>query len=211
MGAHPRAPGGYPDDVEGLSAATIKTAIQGSLERLGTDRLELYWAHMDDRSVPVEETVGAFGELVAAGVVGRVGASNQATWRVERARQAARVLGAAAYSALQLRYSYLRPRPGVLVHDHPHGSITEETLDYARCEQLDVWAYTPLLEGGYVRPERRHEGYDHPGTTRRWRPWTRSPTSWRTRHQVVLAWLTGADPAITPLVGVTRCRNSTKR
>src|SRR4051812_4697558 len=105
VGAEPRSPGGYPHDVQGLSAATIKDAVHGSLGRLGTDRVDLYWAHMDDRSVPIEETVGALGELVSSGVVHRLGASNHATWRVERARQAARTSGTAAYTALQLRHS----------------------------------------------------------------------------------------------------------
>lgn len=204
VGAQPCGPGGYPDNVEGLSAAAIKAAIQGSLKRLGTDRIDLYWAHVEDRSVPLEETVAAFGELVAAGVVARVGASNHPTWRVERARQAARARGVAEYSALQLRYSYLKPRPGALVHDHPHGSVTDETLDYAHAERLDIWAYTPLIEGGYVRPERRNEGYDHPGTIRRLAALDEvADELGATRNQVVLAWLIGGDPAITPLVGVS--------
>ena len=205
VGAAPRVPGGYPDNVEGLSAAAIKAAVHGSLERLGTDRIDLYWAHIDDRSVPIEETVQAFGSLVSSGVVRRLGASNHATWRVERARQVARTCGAAAYSALQLRHTYLQPRPGVPVHDHPHGSVTAETLDYARAEQLDIWAYTPLLSGSYVRPDRPlPEAYDHPGTTRRLAVLDDVAAELgATRNQVVLAWLSGGFPAITPIVGVS--------
>ncbi len=205
VGAAPRVPGGYPHNVEGLSAAAIKDALHGSLERLGTDRIDLYWTHMDDRSVPVEETVGALGELVASGVVHRLGASNHATWRVERARQAGRALGTATYAALQLRHSYLQPRPGMPVHDHPHGSVTAETLDYARAEQLDIWAYTPLLGGSYVRPDRPlPEAYDHPGTTRRLAALDDVAAELgATRNQVVLSWLTGGSPAITPIVGVS--------
>jgi aryl-alcohol dehydrogenase-like predicted oxidoreductase len=62
VGAQPLVPGGYPDDIEGLSAATIKDAVQRSLRQLGTDRIDLYWARVEDRSVPVEETVAAFRE-----------------------------------------------------------------------------------------------------------------------------------------------------
>lgn len=51
VGAEPRVPGGFPDNVEGLSAVTIKQAVQGNLERLCTERIDLYWAYMEDRSV----------------------------------------------------------------------------------------------------------------------------------------------------------------
>jgi aryl-alcohol dehydrogenase-like predicted oxidoreductase len=205
VGAHPRVPGGFPDNVEGLSAQAIQEAAHGSLERLRTDRIDLYWAHMDDRSVPIEETVGVLGELVADGVVHRLGASNHATWRVERARQSARARGVVGYTALQLRHTYLQPRPGVRVHDHPYGSVTAETLDYARAERLDVWAYTPLLGGSYVRADRPlPEAYDHPGTTRRLAVLDDiADELGATRNQVVLAWLIGSSPSITPIVGVS--------
>jgi len=205
VGAEPRVPGGYPDNVEGLSEPAITTAIEGSLKRMGVEHVDLYWAHVEDRSVPVEETVGAFGSLVARGVVRRLGASNHATYRVEQARAAARARGVVGYSALQLRYSYLSPRPGVLVHGQRFGSVTDETLDYASSEHLDVWAYTPLIEGAYVRADKPlPEGYDHPGTTRRLAALDSVAAELgATRNQVVLAWLIGGTPAITPLVGVS--------
>lgn len=205
VGAEPLVPGGYPVNREGLSAATIKRAIQDSLSRMGVDHVDLYWAHMEDRSVPVEETVGAFGELVSSGLVGRLGASNHATWRVEQARAAARSLGVAGYTALQLRHSYVVPRPGVVVHGHRFGSVSDETLDYASSERLDIWAYTTLLEGAYVRADRPlPEGYDHPGTTRRLAVLDEVATELGvTRNQVVLAWLIGGSPSITPIVRVS--------
>ncbi|HEY3716938.1 MAG TPA: aldo/keto reductase [Jatrophihabitantaceae bacterium] len=205
VGAEPRVPGGYPDNIEGLSEPVIADAIQGSLKRMGVDHVDLYWAHMEDRSVPVDETVGAFGSLVAKGVARRLGASNHATWRVEQARAAARGQGVAGYSALQLRYSYLVPRPGVVVHGHRFGSVTDETLDYAASERLDIWAYTPLIEGAYVRADKPlPEGYDHPGTTRRLAALDEVAAELgATRNQMVLAWLIGGTPSITPLVGVS--------
>ena len=205
VGAEPLVPGGYPDRVEGLSAPAITDAIQASLKRMGVDHVDMYWAHMEDRSVPLEETVGAFGSLVTSGLVRRVGASNHATWRVEQARAAARSLGLTGYTAVQLRHSYVVPRPGVLVHDHRFGSVSEETLDYATAEGLDIWAYTPLIEGAYVRADRPlPEGYDHPGTTRRLAVLAEVADELGvTRNQVVLAWLIGGTPTVTPLVGVS--------
>jgi aryl-alcohol dehydrogenase-like predicted oxidoreductase len=205
VGAEPLVPGGYPDRIEGLSAPTITDAFQGSLKRMGVEHVDMYWAHMEDRSVPIEETVGAFGSLAARGLVRRVGASNHATWRVEQARAAARSLGLTGYTALQLRYSYVVPRPGVVVHGHRFGSVSDETLDYAVVEGLDIWAYTPLIEGAYVRSDRPlPEGYAHPGTTRRLAALDEVADELGvSRNQVVLAWLIGGTPSITPLVGVS--------
>ena len=205
VGAEPLVPGGYPDNIEGLSEPAITNAIQGSLKRMGVEHVDLYWAHIDDRSVPAAETVGAFGSLVTKGVVGRLGASNHATYRVEQARAAARAQGVAGYSALQLRDSYLLPRPGVVLHGHLFGSVTDETLDYAKVESLDIWAYTPLIEGAYTRADKPlPEGYDHPGTTRRLAALDSVAADLGvSRNQVVLSWLIGGTPSVTPMVGVS--------
>lgn len=69
----PLVPHRWPESAEGLSAEAIRDGVAGSLERLGVDRVDLLWAHGEDRSVPLEETVAAFGELAAAGTVGRLG------------------------------------------------------------------------------------------------------------------------------------------
>ena len=202
VGAQPLVPGGYPDDIEGLSAATIKDALQRSLRQLGTDRIDLYWAHVEDRSVPVEETVAAFGSLVTVGVVGRVGCSNWPTWRVEQARQAAR--GWPGFTILQLMHSYLQPRPSapVAFQSQRFGWVTDETLDYAAAVGLDLWIYSPLLKGGYVHPERLTDAYNHVGNTERLAVLDEVAAELgTTRNQVVLAWLAGGALPITPMVG----------
>jgi aryl-alcohol dehydrogenase-like predicted oxidoreductase len=206
VGARPLAPGGYPDNVEGLSAATIKEAVQGSLAQLGTNHVELYWAHVEDRSVPVEETIGAFGSLVSDGVVGRVGCSNWPTWRVEQARAAARSSGWPGLTALQLLHSYVQPRPAAPVsfQSQRFGWVSDETLDYAGSNDVDIWAYSPLLKGAYTHPDRFEEAYDHPGTTRRLAALDSVAAELgATRNQVVLGWLIGGSPAITPIIGVS--------
>jgi len=202
VGAQPLAPGGYPDNLQGLSDGVIKDAVQGSLKQLGTDHLDLYWAHVEDRSVPVEETIDAFGALVADGLVVRVGCSNWPTWRVEQARHAA--TGWAGFSVLQLLHSYLQPRPGAAVEfqSQRFGWVTDETLDYALSNEVGIWAYSPLLKGAYTHPDRLTEPYDHPGTTRRLAALDSVAAELGvTRNQVVLAWLIGGTPSITPMVG----------
>lgn len=202
----PTVPGRWPESAEGLSAAAVHAGVRQSLERLGTDRIDLYWAHGEDRTVPLEETVAAFGELVAAGLVDRLGASNHAAWRVERARQLARDQGIGAYTALQLRWSYVQPRPGAELPDAGHQLVTSDALDYVRSEPgLVLWAYTPLLNGGYTRRDRPlPEVYDHPGTVRRLSVLGRvAEQLGATRNQVVLAWMGGGDIPVTPIVGVS--------
>jgi aryl-alcohol dehydrogenase-like predicted oxidoreductase len=201
--------GEEPDQREGLSASTIKSAVEDSLQRLRTDHLDLFWTHMEDRSVSLEETGQALALLVESGVVARLGASNHALWRVERARRIAEARRWPGYTALQLRHSYLSPRPGASVPDQEHrfGWVADEVLDYVATErELALWAYTPLLNGFYTRDDRPlPEAYDHPGTTRRLAVLTEVADELGvTRNQVVLAWLAGGVPTITPIVGVSK-------
>jgi len=72
-------------------------------------------------------------------------------------------------------------------------------------EGLDLWAYSPLLTGAYVRADRPlSAGYDHPGTTRRLQALAAVADELGvTRNQVVLAWLLGHTPAVHPILGVS--------
>ncbi|WP_182881402.1 MULTISPECIES: aldo/keto reductase [unclassified Microbispora] len=202
-GARPSVPGARTlDAAEGLSAGVVRAAIEGSLRRLGTDHVDVYWAHIDDRTTPLEETVAAFDEVVRAGKAREIGASNHATWRLERARTLAAARGGTRYGHVQLRHSYLRPRPGVRLPEGGHTLVTEELLDYVRSEgDLKLWVYSTLLAGAYTaKPLPEH--YDHPGTTRRLAVLDEvAGEIGATRNQVVLAWLRAQD--ILPIVGVS--------
>lgn len=68
---------------QGLAAGNVRAAAQASLQRLGTDRIDLYYAHFDDASVPLEETVGAFSSLVDDGLVRYVAVSNYTAARLD--------------------------------------------------------------------------------------------------------------------------------
>ena len=89
----------------GLSATNIAEHVEGSLRRLQTDRIDLYYAHKDDGSVPVEETVRAFDELVRSGKVLHVAASNLTGERLTESLELARREGLAPYVALQPHYN----------------------------------------------------------------------------------------------------------
>ncbi|MFF9581212.1 aldo/keto reductase [Streptomyces achromogenes] len=201
---NPLVPHSWPQSAEGLSARAVRTGLEESLKRLGVEHVDLLWAHAEDRTVPLEETVGAFGELVAKGVALRVGAANHAAWRVERARSLAREQGVAPWTALQLRHSLVQPRPLTPVAESGHRMLTAEDLDLARSESLTVWSYSSLLWGSYVRADKPlPDTYDHPGTTRVLAVLDDVAAELSvTRNQVVLAWL--MRQGIDPIVGAGR-------
>jgi aryl-alcohol dehydrogenase-like predicted oxidoreductase len=90
---------------EGLSRETILKAADASLQRLQTDRIDLYWAHIDDQDTPLEETLGAFGELIDAGKVRAIGASNYSAPRLTEALAVSRRESLPSYVALQPHYN----------------------------------------------------------------------------------------------------------
>ncbi len=92
-------------DYPGLSAANVAAAARASLKRLGTDYIDLYFAHFDDESTPLEETVAAFDTLVRAGTVRYVGLSNYRPERVAEWLAIADRTGAARPVALQPGYN----------------------------------------------------------------------------------------------------------
>lgn len=94
-------------ELAGLSRATIAKAVDASLRRLRTDYIDLYFAHLDDTATPLDETLGAFGDLVAAGKVRALGASHYSAERLLQARAASDALGLARYEVLQPRYNLM--------------------------------------------------------------------------------------------------------
>lgn len=97
VGAHPER--------KGLSAATIKAACDDSLRRLRTDRIDLYYTHFDDESVEVSEIITALDELVRAGKVREIAASNISPERLEASLRFSEEAGAARYVGLQPHYN----------------------------------------------------------------------------------------------------------
>lgn len=91
----------------GLSAANIREAADDSLRRLRTDHIDLYYAHRDDEETPLEETLGAFDELVRAGKVRHIGASNHTASRLRDALAVSDREGLARYAVLQPHYNLM--------------------------------------------------------------------------------------------------------
>lgn len=92
----------HPKDI---SAKHIARSVEGSLQRLGTDRIDLYYTHFDDGTTPVEETLGAYDRLIKAGKVRYIAASNVSPERLVRSFEAAERDGLPKYVALQPLYN----------------------------------------------------------------------------------------------------------
>ena len=93
------------DGRKGLAGDYIRQAVEDSLRRLQTDRIDLYQEHFDDGAAPVEETMAAFAELVQAGKVRALGASNISPERLRESQDAAAKHGAPRYETLQPHYN----------------------------------------------------------------------------------------------------------
>jgi aryl-alcohol dehydrogenase-like predicted oxidoreductase len=193
----------YPGVERGLRAHQIEAECEKSLKRLGIETIDLYYAHVDDRDTPMEETLAAFDRLVQAGKVQLIGASNFLAWRLEEARWVSQTRGWTGYCCVQQRYSYIRPKPGASFD--PQVAANDDLLDYCRDRSVTLLAYSPLLSGAYTRADRAfQEQYLGPDTEARLatlRAVARELGA--TLNQVVLAWMVQGDPPVIPLVAAS--------
>ncbi|MER8015864.1 aldo/keto reductase [Streptomyces griseoluteus] len=131
-------------EYKGLTAANIKAAADASLRRLGTDHIDLYYTHFDQPEVPVEEIIGALDELVRAGKVRYIGASNISAERLKESLEFSERSGLARYVALQPHYN-------LVSRDTYEGPLQ----DVAAREGLSAVPYFALASGfltGKYRP-----------------------------------------------------------
>jgi len=121
---------------EKLAPARIAAAAEASLKRLGTDRIDLYYAHQDDESQPQEAVLEAFGKLVDAGKVRVIGASNFHAARLKSAVEAAKTSDLPRYHVLQPEYNLVS-----------RTKFEGELQDYCVVENIGVLPYYGLASG----------------------------------------------------------------
>jgi aryl-alcohol dehydrogenase-like predicted oxidoreductase len=189
-----RRPDGRPE--------TIRKAIEGSLQRLGTDHVDLYYQHRVDPETPIEETVGAMAELVAAGKVRHLGLSEASAATIRRAHAVHPI------AALQSEYS--------LWTRDPEGEI----LDTLRELGIGLVAYSPLgrgfLAGRFTSTDELDDDdfrKNHPRFTgenlernRRLAEHVKAlaQTKGVTPAQVALAWVLSRGDDVVPIPGTRR-------
>jgi len=121
---------------QGLSYSQIISGIDGSLRRLQTDYVDLYYCHADDSRTPLEETLRALGELIAAGKVRAIAASNYTADRLSNALGVAEEIGLPRFCAVQPQYS-------LVVRDEFEGPLQ----DVCERDGLACLPYWPLAAG----------------------------------------------------------------
>ncbi|WP_045263481.1 aldo/keto reductase [Microbacterium oxydans] len=140
-------------DFRGLAASNVRRAAEASLRRLGVDEIDLYYAHFDDASVPLEETVAAFGQLVEDGLVRHVAVSNYSADRIRAWIDIARRTGVAVPVAVQPHYN--------LVH---RNEVEDSIIPVAEEFDLGLVPYYSLASGFLTGKYRSTEiaGQDSP-------------------------------------------------
>ncbi|MDQ3459662.1 MAG: aldo/keto reductase [Deinococcota bacterium] len=134
----------------GLSRRHIMQAVEASLKRLKTDRLDLYFVHQFDADTPIEETLQALDNLVQRGMVLYLGVSNWAAWQIAKALGISAREGLARFECMQPMYNLVKRQAEV------------ELLPLARSEALGVIPYSPLggglLTGKYSSTAKPEQG-----------------------------------------------------
>ncbi|MCV7411058.1 aldo/keto reductase [Mycobacterium florentinum] len=135
----------YPGDPNGGGAGrkSLISACENSLRRLQTDYIDLYWLHMWDKNTPIEETMAALDDLVAAGKVRYIGVSDTPAWKIVEANLIARFRGWSTFIGLQIEYSLLER------------TVERELVPMASEFGLGITPWSPLkngvLSGKYTR------------------------------------------------------------
>jgi aryl-alcohol dehydrogenase-like predicted oxidoreductase len=126
-------------------AAYVRKSIEGSLRRLQTDYVDVYSIHEPDPRTPIEETLGALNELLAAGAVRAIGCSNFSAVQLEQADAAARANGLTPFAAVQNEYSLVER------------SIERDVVPVCERLGIDIVPYFPLARGLLTGKYRRGE------------------------------------------------------
>lgn len=194
----------YPGCEGGLSAAEIERECEKSLRRLGTDHLDVYYAHKDDAATPLEETMAAFDRLIRAGKVRTIGASNLHGWRIAEANTVSRLNGWQQYSVIEQRHTYFRPRHGAGFG--PQIVINEDLKDQARTRGITLVGYSVLLQGAYTRSDRPIPAqYAGPEADARLAALQAvAAETGGSLNQVVIAWMRQSDPPVLPIIAGSR-------
>jgi aryl-alcohol dehydrogenase-like predicted oxidoreductase len=193
----------------GLKPAYVRAAVEDSLRRLGTDHVDLLYAHFDDLDTPVDEALWGLDELVRAGKVRALGASNFSAERLADALAASERDGLARYVAIQPRYNLI-----------DRAEFEGELDALCRAEELAVMPYYALANGLLTGKYRRGEplpdtpraadvAAEHLGDAAG-RAWdvvdavgTVAARRGATSAQVALAWLLEQPTVVAPIASAT--------
>lgn len=190
---------------KGLSAAHIKWAVEESLRRLQTDYIDLYQAHYDDPAVSFEETLRAFGDLIAAGKVRAIGVSNHDAQRLQAALDAGKAHGLPRYEILQPLYNL-----------YDRQDFEQQLAPICRAEGIGVINYYSLASGFLTGKYRTEQDVSASARQRSNRKYMTArgfrildaldAVAARTgarQAQIAIAWLVSRPEVTAPIVSAT--------
>ncbi|EHI98998.1 Aryl-alcohol dehydrogenase (NADP(+)) [Clostridium sp. DL-VIII] len=201
---HPMRPG---PNGRGLSRKAIMTEIDHSLERLGTDYIDLYQIHRNDHSTPLEETLEALNDLVKMGKVRYIGASSMHAWEFAKALHLQKQHGWARFVTMQNHYNLLAREE------------EREMIPLCLDEGVGTIIWSPLARGRLARPFEQAKTSARSKTDGDYADMLYSPAEEESNHaiidavgniadargvsrpQIALAWLRSKPVVTAPLVG----------
>ena len=198
---------GNDPNAAGNQRKSMVQAIEGSLRRLKTDYIDLYWLHIWDQMTPVEEVMRAFDDLVRQGKVLYIGVSDAPAWWIAQANTLAELRGWTQFIGLQIEYSLIER------------TVERELIPMAKAFQLGLVAWSPLagglLSGKYDSGSAKEGRYATESAKAFLRTGERpdkvvsalkdvSQQVGRSAAQVALAWLRYRDIPVIPIVGARR-------
>ncbi len=200
----------YPNQF-GASRYHLMDAVEGSLRRLGRDHIDVYYLHDWDNSTPIEETLRALDDLVRAGKVRYIAASNFMSWQIARADMLAEIHGWSPFIALQNEYSMFER------------ADEREVLPFCKAHNVGYIPYFPLASGFLTGKYRRGQAFPAGSRAEDWQKAGRSvpyTTDWHfdriealeawagqrghTLTELALAWLLARPEIPSVISGVTK-------
>lgn len=183
-----------------LKKEIIISECEKSLKRLGTETIDLYFAHAYDTETPAEETMEAFHNLKKEGKIRFAGASNYYAWQLSEANSVANLQGWEGFTCIQQRHTFLEPTLRAVFGTQL--LLTPEMQDFCTARGITMLAYSPLLSGAYVREDRSLSlHYQSYNTDLKLDALKKvSNTLGVSPNAIVLAWMIQNSPQVIPLV-----------
>jgi len=193
------------DTRPGLKAANIKAACDESLKRLKSDYIDLYYAHQDDLDTPIEESLGAFDELIKAGKVRYIAASNFTPERLQESLDISKANGLSSYIASQDQYNLL---------DREYEKGLMPTIEKNNLSQIPFYGLARGFLTGKYRPRVSVESVRASGVAsnyaneRGWNLLSKLDQIAKDKKTTVaaisLAWLRAQPTVATPIASATK-------
>jgi aryl-alcohol dehydrogenase-like predicted oxidoreductase len=190
----------YGDIPRSLKKEIIISECERSLKRLGVETIDLYFAHAYDAATTVDEVMEAFASLKKQGKIRFTGASNYSGWQLSEANHAAKKFEFEGFTCLQQRHTYLEPT--LRANFGTQLVLTPETEEYCETRNITIMAYSPLLGGAYVKPDKPITAqYQNAVTDFRIEKLKQVANELHiSPNAVVLRWMMQSTPPIIPIV-----------